>query len=53
MALNPFSGDIIKLEGEGERWRRRVGNYRVFYTLQPAAKTVVISTITRRTSTTY
>ncbi|MBK5294189.1 MAG: hypothetical protein JJE04_21235 [Acidobacteriia bacterium] len=25
MGDDPFSGDIVKLEGEGERWRRRVG----------------------------
>jgi len=49
MTLDPFSGDIIKLEGEGERWRRRVGNY----CLQLASRTVVVSAITRRTSTTH
>jgi mRNA-degrading endonuclease RelE of RelBE toxin-antitoxin system len=53
MGADPFSGDIIKLEGDGERWRRRVGNYRVFYSVQVATRTVVVSVIARRTSTTY
>jgi mRNA-degrading endonuclease RelE of RelBE toxin-antitoxin system len=25
-----FAGDVLKLEGEEDRWRRRVGNYRIF-----------------------
>jgi hypothetical protein len=32
MALDPFGGDILKLEGESNRWRRRIGNYRIFLT---------------------
>ena len=31
MGNQPFSGDIIKLEGQGDRWRRRVGKYRIFF----------------------
>jgi mRNA-degrading endonuclease RelE of RelBE toxin-antitoxin system len=52
MAAAPFSGDIIKLEGESDRWRRRVGNYRVFFTVDPTKTTVAVSAISRRTSTT-
>jgi mRNA-degrading endonuclease RelE of RelBE toxin-antitoxin system len=52
MTIDPFSGDIVKLEGGNERWRPRVRNYRVFYSLQFAARTVVVSLISRRTSTT-
>jgi len=29
-----FSGDIIKLEDAGNRWRRRVGNYRIFFAVR-------------------
>lgn len=29
---DPFSGDIKRLEPRG--WRRRVGNYRIFYDLR-------------------
>ena len=53
MAEDPFSGDIIKLEGANNRWRRRLGNYRVFFAADTAARTVAVSAIVRRTSTTY
>jgi mRNA-degrading endonuclease RelE of RelBE toxin-antitoxin system len=49
----PFSGDIIRLEGAGNRWRRRVGNYRIFFAVDSTDRTVAISAIGRRTSTTY
>ena len=53
MAVDPFSGDVLKLEGANNRWRRRVGSYRIFYAVNGTARTVAISAITRRTSTTY
>ncbi len=53
IAGSPFSGDIIKLTGENNRWRRRVGNYRIFFRVDVAAKKVDISAVTRRTSATY
>jgi mRNA-degrading endonuclease RelE of RelBE toxin-antitoxin system len=30
MAVAPFAGDVLKLEGEDNLWRRRVGSYRIF-----------------------
>jgi mRNA-degrading endonuclease RelE of RelBE toxin-antitoxin system len=53
MTADPFSGDIIKLEGEANRWRRRMGNYRIFFAVNTAESTVSVSAILRRTSTTY
>ena len=53
MATDPFSGDIIKLEGEANRWRRRIGNYRIFFTVDAAESSIAVSAILRRTSTTY
>ena len=53
MAADPFSGDIVKLEGGADRWRRRVGNYRIFFVADVAKTTVAVSAILRRTSTTY
>lgn len=53
MAVDPFSGDIVKLEGGGNRWRRRLGNYRVFFNADAVKQTVDVVAITRRTSTTY
>jgi len=40
VATDPLGGDILKLEGEGSRWRRRVGNYRIFLTVDTVAKAV-------------
>jgi mRNA-degrading endonuclease RelE of RelBE toxin-antitoxin system len=52
MADDPFSGDTLKLEGPGNQWRRRVGNYRLLFTVFPY-RTILVSAILRRTSTTY
>jgi len=53
MAGDPFAGDVLKLEGEGNRWRRRVGSYRIFFAIDTTAKTAAVSAIVRRTSSTY
>ncbi len=53
MADDPFTGDVLKLEGGGSRWRRRVGSYRIFFNVDTTLKTVDVTAITRRTSTTY
>ncbi len=52
-AENPYSGDIEKMHGQQNVWRRRVGNYRIFYELYPAEKAVNVYHIERRTSKTY
>ena len=31
MAEDPFSGDILKLRGMENRWRRRAGSYRISF----------------------
>jgi len=51
MEYDPFRGDIKRLEPSG--WRRRVGNYRVFYDLYMKERRIVVTAILRRTSTTY
>ena len=53
MSEDPFSGDILKLHGMENRWRRRAGSYRIFFVIDTAALNVSVSTIVRRTSTTY
>jgi mRNA interferase RelE/StbE len=53
MGDDPFAGDVIKLEGEDNLWRRRVGSYRVFFAVDTTAKTVAVTAILRRTSKTY
>lgn len=50
---NPFVGDIEKIEGEENIWRRRIGNYRIFYEIIYKDKMVYVFHIERRTSNTY
>lgn len=53
MTGDPFSGDIVKLEGKEDRWRRRVGAYRIFFSVDKDAPLVTVDAIVRRTSTTH
>jgi mRNA-degrading endonuclease RelE of RelBE toxin-antitoxin system len=41
MADDPFAGDVLKLEGEACRWRRRVGSYWIFFSVDAAVRTGV------------
>lgn len=50
---NPFSGDIQKMKGEENVWRRRIGAYRIRYELIPKEKVIHIFLVERRTSSTY
>jgi len=50
---DPYAGDVEKLDGRENVWRRRVGSYRIFYELSVAKRTVFIFKIERRTSATY
>ena len=52
MQENPFQGDIRKLQGL-PGFRRRVGNWRIFFEVLPDSKQVVVPAIVRRTTTTY
>jgi len=53
LKINPFVGDIKKMEGEENVWRRRVGPYRIFYELSAQKQIVFIFLVKRRTTTTY
>jgi mRNA-degrading endonuclease RelE of RelBE toxin-antitoxin system len=53
MSEDAFSGDILKLHGMENRWRRRAGSYSIFFAVDTATLTVSVSAIVRRTSTTY
>jgi mRNA interferase RelE/StbE len=50
---NPFLGDIQKIKGEENSWRRRVGNYRIFYEVLPKENLIYIYEVKRRSSNTY
>ncbi len=53
MQENPFSGDIRRLTSERSTWRRRVGDYRIFFDLHPDQHHIDVLEIARRTTTTY
>lgn len=53
LPINFYSGDIKRLKGEVDTWRKRVGNYRIFYEIHKNIKTVVVFKIERRGSHTY
>jgi len=53
LSVNPYSGDIEKLKGEENKWRRRVGAYRIFYKTYQESRTVLVVHIERRGSHTY
>jgi len=50
---DPYFGDIEKMEGSENVWRRRVGAYRIFYEVWTTDKTIVVFRVERRTSKTY
>ena len=53
LSSNPFTGDIQKMKGEDNVWRRRVGSYRIFYEVISKKRAVYVYHIERRTTTTY
>jgi len=50
---NPYYGDIEKMKGEENVWRRRVGSYRIIYEIFSVKKFVWVFDIRRRTTNTY
>lgn len=53
LAANPYAGDIEKMEGEEDSWRRRIGSYRIFYEINAAKEIIHVFDLKRRTSSTY
>ena len=53
IGLDPYFGDIKKMKGEDNSWRRRIGAYRIFYEIIPQEKTIYVFNVERRTSKTY
>ncbi len=50
---NPYQGDIEKIRGEENAWRRRIGSYRILYEIFPKQKFISVYNLERRTTTTY
>ena len=53
MASDPFTGDIERLKDERAAFRRRVGDWRIFFDVYPDRRLVEVVDIRRRTTTTY
>jgi mRNA-degrading endonuclease RelE of RelBE toxin-antitoxin system len=53
MERDPFSGDVVHLKGSAIAYRRRVGAYRILFTLRVRERRIHVTSIARRTSTTY
>jgi len=53
LPANPYFGDIQKMKGEENIWRRRVGVYRIFYKIKGAEKIILVFHLERRVSKTY
>ena len=53
LIANPYFGDIQKMKGEANTWRRRVGSYRIFFKLITDEKIILVFHLERRTTTTY
>ncbi len=53
LVFNPYAGDIEKMEGEEDVWRRRVGAYRVLYQVFTRPRIIHVAEVKRRTSKTY
>lgn len=52
MEQDPRAGDVQRLGG-GDVWRRRVGDWRIFFELDEQKRVVFVAQISRRGSTTY
>lgn len=50
---NPYGGDIQKMKDEQNVWRRRTGEYRIFYEILQKESVIHVFRVERRTSTTY
>ncbi len=53
MRESPFRGDIARLKNESAAWRRRVGDYRIFFDVDLEELVVDVTDVRRRTTTTY
>jgi mRNA-degrading endonuclease RelE of RelBE toxin-antitoxin system len=54
MEREPLSGDVTPLKGQYQgSYRRRVGAWRIVFTINPVAAVVGVADILRRTTTTY
>ncbi len=48
LSLNPRPSGVVKLRGGSGLWRLRVGDYRIVYSIDDAAKVVDVSVVRHR-----
>lgn len=53
LSVDPYAGDTVKMKGELDTWRKRVGAYRIFFKTLTHERVIVVFNLERRTSTTY
>lgn len=53
LPLDPYAGDIQKIKGEENIWRRRISDYRIFYEVKRFERIIQVFRVERRTSKTY
>ena len=53
MEEDPFSCDLVRLKAQPVAWRRRVGDWRILFDVEPEKRRVLVHDVVRRTSTTY
>ena len=53
LVYDPYAGDLQKLGGTEDSWRKRVGSYRIFFEISQSGRRVDIFKIERRGSKTY
>ena len=53
LVMNPYAGDIRKMEGEKNSWRRRIGPHRIKYEVRVKEKVIYVFDVERRASKTY
>lgn len=53
LPLDPFMGDVQKMSGEDNVWRKRTGSYRIRFEIIKSERVIHVFRAERRTSTTY
>jgi mRNA-degrading endonuclease RelE of RelBE toxin-antitoxin system len=53
MVDDPFRGDVAPLKHQPVEFRKRVGDYRIFFDLDRQRMLVLVHDVVRRTSKTY
>ena len=53
MELDSLTGDIERLKDQPTAFRRRLGDWRLFFDVDPERRLVEVRYIERRTTTTY